>query len=504
MNSKPETANSKLTNGQLVRGLGLVAAISVNVANVIGTGVFLKARVMTCNVGTPGKALTVWLVAGLLSLAGALTYAELLAMMPRAAGEYGIMRDAYGRPWGFFYGWTQFAIARSASAAALAVGFAIFLNELLKGALKQTIFTVHLPYGLDIPFGRLQLVALGAIALTVLINCAAITFSGGVATVLTAIKVLLLIAVGLGAFFFSGGDWSHLSQANVGGACEGVAITTGGLAGFAAAMLGALWAYDGWNNITFLAGEVKNPQRNLPLGLIISMFLVMGLYLLVNIGYYHVLTPTEVANVPASLSVAAEVVKRLLGAIALTLMAAAMMTSSFGALHASILATSRVPYAMARDRLFFHALAKLSPRTHVPIRSLVVLGIWSGVLALSGSYDQLTDAAVFSLTLFYAFVAGSVFIFRRRLPDAPRPYRTWGYPVVPIVYLVVTAWLLARIVWDARSAIGETLHLVSGGHFVAALKESLLAPPLASLLFIVLGLPVYLILSRRSRRPDEE
>jgi len=479
---------------QLVRGLGLTAAIAVNVANIIGTGVFLKARVMTCNVGTPGIALTVWLVAGLLSLAGALTYAELLAMFPRAAGEYGIMRDAYGRPWGFIYGWTQFAIARSASAAALAVGFAIFLNALLKGALNKTFFT--LPY-LNVPFGRLQLVALAAVAVTVLINCAAVTFSGVVATFLTSIKVLLLIAVGLGAFFFSGGDWSHLSQANVGGTCEGVAITTGGLAGFAAAMLGALWAYDGWNNITFLAGEVKNPERNLPLGLIISMFLVMGLYLLVNLGYYHVLTPTEVASVPASLSVAAEVVRRLLGAIALTLMAAAMMTSSFGALHASILATSRVPYAMARDRLFFKGLAKVSPRTHVPIRSLVVLGIWSSVLALSGSYDQLTDAAVFALTLFYAFVAGSVFIFRRRLPDTHRPYRTWGYPVVPVVYLAVTTWLLGRIVWDARPEMSATIGLLLGGHPVSALAESVKAPPLASLIFILLGLPVYLILSRQ-------
>src|SRR5436305_7192389 len=496
MNSKPETPNSKLTNGQLVRGLGLIAAISVHVANVIGTGVFLMARVMTCNVGTPGIALTVWLVAGLLSLAGALTYAELLAMMPRAAGEYGIMRDAYGRPWGFIYGWTQFAIARSASAAALAVGFAIFLNQLLGGSLAHVYFSLHLPRGYDVPFKGIQLIALTAIAVTVLINCAAISFSGVVATVLTSIKVLLLIGVGLGAFFYSNGDWSHLSQANVGGACEGVAITTGGLGGFAAAMLGALWAYDGWNNITFLAGEVKNPQRNLPLGLIISMFLVMGLYLLVNIGYYHVLSPTEVAGVSAKLSVAAEVVRRLLGSIALTLMAAAMMTSSFGALHASILATSRVPYAMARDGLFFRGLAKLSPRTHVPIRSLVVLGIWSGVLALSGSYDQLSDAAVFSLTLFYAFVAGSVFIFRRRLPDEPRPYRTWGYPVVPIIYLVVTASLLARIVWDARSAMSSTISLTLHGEISAALRESLQAPPLASLLFISLYSPVYRYLPR--------
>ena len=499
-----EAPNSKLTNGQLVRGLGLTAAIAVNVANVIGTGVFLKARIMTCNVGTPGIALTVWLVAGLLSLAGALTYAELLAMFPRAAGEYGIMRDGYGRPWGFIYGWTQFAIARSASAAALAVGFAIFLNDLVGGSLKHDYFKLHLPGGFDVPFGRLQLIALAAITVTVLINCAAVSFSGNFATVLTSIKVLLLIGVGLGAFFYSGGDWSHLSQANNGGACEGVAITTGGFAGFAAAMLGALWAYDGWNNITFLAGEVKQPERNLPLGLIISMFLVMGLYLLVNVSYYHVLTPTQIANVAASSSTAAEVVRRLLGAIAVTLMAAAMMTSSFGALHASILATARVPYAMARDGLFFKSLSKISPRTRVPIRSLIALGIWSSVLALSGSYDTLTDSAIFALTLFYAFVAGSVFIFRRRMPNAARPYRTWGYPIVPIVYLIVTAWLLGRIVWDARDQMFASLQLLSHGQILPAASAALKSAPLGSLIFILLGLPVYLILSKQSRRANEE
>jgi len=465
-------------NGQLVRGLGLTAAISVNVANIIGTGVFLKARVMTCNVGTPGMALTVWLVAGLLSLAGALTYAELLAMMPRAAGEYGIMRDAYGRASGFIYGWTQFAIARSASAAALAVGFAIFLNDLLSGSLKHIYFTLHIR-GYDVPFGRLQLIALGAIVVTTLINCAAVSFSGNVATVLTSLKVVLLIGVGLGAFFYSNGDWSHLSQTNIGGACESVAATTGGVAGFVAAMLGALWAYDGWNNITFMAGEVKQPERNLPLGLIISMFVVMGLYLLVNVSYYHVLTPTQVANVATSSSVAAEVVRRLLGSIAVTLMAAGMMTSSFGALHASIMATARVPYAMARDRLFFQGLAKVSSHTHVPIRSLIVLAIWSGVLTLSGSYDTLTDSAIFALTLFYAFVAGAVFIFRRRMPDAPRPYRTWGYPVVPIVFLVVTAFLIGRTIWDSpkQSAIGLGL--------------------------IALGFPVYLYFRRQESKTKE-
>lgn len=457
---------------QLIRGLGLIAAISVNVANIIGTGVFLKARVITCNVGSPGKALAVWVFAGLLSLAGALTYAELLAMMPRAAGEYGIVRDAYGRPLGFVYGWTQFLIARAASAAALAVGFAIFLNDLLGGVLKQTYFEYNLG-GHLISFGRLQLVALGAIIVTTLINCAAVRVSGGVASVLTGLKIVLLIGVGVGAFLYSDGNWGNLAMVNEGGACEDVPITTGGAAGLAAAMLGALWAYDGWNNLTFLAGEVKNPGRNLPLALIGGGLIVMALYLFVNVSYYHVLTPTQIADVSASSSVAAEVVRRLLGAGAVTLMGAAMMTSSFGALHASILATSRVPYALAKDGLIIKSLAEVSPRTHVPIKALIVLCVWACIIALSGSFDTLTNYAIFALTLFYALVAGSVFIFRRRLPDAERTYRVWGYPFTPIIFLGVSAWLIITTIYNTP-------------------RQSLIGLALMSL-----GLPVYFILDRR-------
>jgi APA family basic amino acid/polyamine antiporter len=459
---------------QLIRGLGLIAAISVNVANIIGTGVFLKARVMTCNVGTPTKALVVWVLAGLLAMAGALTYAELLAMKPRAAGEYGIVRDAYGRSFGFIYGWTQFLIARTASAAALAVGFAIFLNDLVGGTLKPAVLgPFALPGGFNLSLTRLQLVALLAIIVTTLINCAAVRVSGGVASVLTGMKVVLLVGVGLGAFFYSDGNWGNLTLINNGGTCEGVDIVGGGVAGFAAAMIGALWAYDGWNNITFLAGEVKNPGRNLPLALIGGGFVVMALYLFVNLSYFHVLTPTEIASVPASSSVAAEVVRRLLGSVAVTLMAAAMMTSSFGALHASILATARIPYALAKDGLIVKSLAHVSPRTHVPIRALVVQGFWACVVALSGEYDTLTDYAIFALTLFYALVAASIFIFRRREPDAERPYRTWGYPVVPVLFLVVSVGLIIMTIRNSprQSAIGLGL--------------------------ILLGLPVYWLLSRR-------
>ena len=457
------------TNAQLVRGLGLTAAISVNVANIIGTGVFIKARVMTCNVGTPLMALSVWVAAGLLSLFGALAYAELLAMMPQAAGEYGVMRKAYGPASGFIYGWTQFVIARTASAAALAVGFSIFLNDFLGGTLQHVYFTIALPGGYSVPFGGLQAAALCAISVTTLINCAAVSVSGHVATVLTSLKILLVLGVGAGAFAYSSGHWSNLGLANAGGACEGVTVTGGGLAGFGAAMLGALWAYDGWNNVTFMAGEVKRPERNLPLALIASMFVVMALYIFANVGYYHALTPTAIASVPSSSSVAAEVVKKFLGPAAVSLMAVGLMLSSFGALQTSILATARVPYAMSRDRLFFEGLARLSPRTHVPVRSLVAQSFWAGLLTLSGSYDTLTDYAVFALTLFYALVAGSVFIFRRRMPGVARPYRTWGYPATPVLFLLVSAALLITTIINAprQSAIG--------------------------LFLILIGLPVYLI-----------
>jgi len=225
-----------------------------------------------------------------------------------------------------------------------------------------------------------------------------------------------------------------------------------------------------------MAGEIKRPERNIPLALIGSMLVVMAVYVFVNVSYYHVLSPTEVASVPAASSTAAEVVRRILGSTAVTLMAAAMMTSSFGALQSSMLATARVPYALAKDRLVFQGLGKLSTRTHVPVRPLIVQGIWAGVQVLAGSYDILTDVAVFALTMFYALVAGSVFIFRRRMPDAPRPYRTIGYPFVPILFLIVTTWLILTTIWNTplQSSIGVAL--------------------------ILLGLPVYLYWERHNRR----
>jgi basic amino acid/polyamine antiporter, APA family len=440
---------------ELTRGVGPWAAMAVNVANMIGTGVFLKTRVMTCNVGSARLVLVVWAAAGLLSLAGTFSYAEIAAMMPEAGGEYVYLRRAYGRIVGFLYGWMAFAVARAGSQAAIAVGLAIFTNVALGGVLE------HWHLG---PLSGLTLVALAAIWTVALINCASVAAGGRMALALTVAKVALVLGVGVSAFLFAAGDWSHLRQSGLGGTCEGVASSArGGIAGFGAAMLGALWAYDGWQNVAPLAGEIRDPQRNLPRALVGGTLVVAALYLFVNIAYYFALTPLAIASVPQSSSVATEVLKGFLGPLAVSLMAVALMVSSFGALHASVLANSRIPFAMARDGLFFRGLARLSPRSNVPARAILAQATWASVLALSGSYDALTDSVIFVSWLFYGLTTASLFVFRKSLPNTPRPYRAFGYPMVSLTFLLVTAALLINtFVAAPRQAFQGVAVLLAG------------------------------------------
>ncbi|MGH9907045.1 MAG: APC family permease, partial [Pyrinomonadaceae bacterium] len=282
------------------------------------------------------------------------------------------------------------------------------------------------------------------------------------------------LGVGIAAFFYQDGNWGNFSMSST-APCEGD-VTGGGLFAFGAAMVGALWAYDGWNNISYMAGEVKHPERNLPLALIASMLIIIVLYVLVNVSYYYVMPPTDVAMVDTTASsVARESIYRVLGPLAVTLMAAVMMLSSWGSLQSSILGTARIPYAMARDGVFFQGLARVSKNTKVPLVSLIVQAVWASVLALSGSFDQLTDMAVFAFWLFYGLTAGAVFVFRRREPDAVRPYRTWGYPVVPALFILTTIYL-----------IGVTIYNYPGRAIVG-------------LVIIAAGLPVFFYFTRMKR-----
>ena len=473
----PDALPDRPASAGLVRGLGLWSAISVNVANMIGTGVFLKARVMTCNVGGAKTVLLVWIAAGLLALAGSFSYAEVAAMIPEAGGDYVFLRRAYGRIVGFLYGWTMFTVAKAASQAALAVGFAIFLNVALGGFLEREVLSLR---GLGIPFAVnwITLVALAAIWTVALINCLSVASSGRASLILTIVKVFLLVAVAVGAFVFGGGNWAHLGLPADGATCAGVAETArGGVAGFGAAMLGALWAYDGWTNVTPLAGEIKDPARNVPKIFFGGTLLVATLYVTVNAAYFYVLTPLEIGSVSPTSSVATEVIRRFVGPAAVWMVAVALMFSSFGALHASLMAGSRIPFAMAREGLFFRALGKVSAANHVPARAIIALSAWASVLTLSGSYDTLTDSVVFASWLFYGLSATSLFVFRRTMPNAVRPYRAFGYPVVPFLFIVVTIWLL-------------------GNTFVATPKLAL-----AGCAFMLSGLPFYLYWTRASAPP---
>lgn len=471
----------------LIRGLGLIAAVSIIIGNVIGTGVFLKARVMTCNVGTPGWVLIAWIAAGLLSLAGALTYAELTAMKPQAGGEYVFLRDAYGRVFSFLYGWMQMFIAKPGSQAAAATAFAIGLNDFLDNKLAQTLTTFSIA-GKDFEITSLQLVAIMGIIIFTTLNCATVKLSGQIATILTGVKIGLILLVGIGAFAWVAGDFSHFSMTNVGGTCEKVddvvkygSPTYQFIGGFVAAMVGALWGYDGWNNLTFVAGEVENPNRNIPVAIIGSTLLIIVLYTAIHIGYFYVLDPTTIASVSASSSVAKTVVEMFFGGpavsaaagVCVALFTMGLMLSSLGTLHTSILAGSRVPYAMAKDGLMIRALSHLSS-TGVPLRALILQGFLAILLALSGTFDTLTDYVVFGSWIFYALVTSSVFVFRRKFPDMPRPYKAFGYPVVPVLFLLVAGWLLVTTVLTKP------------------------ADSITGIVLILVGLPIYYLLSKRT------
>jgi basic amino acid/polyamine antiporter, APA family len=446
---------------QLIRGIGMWAAISVNVSNMIGTGVFLKSRVMTCNVGNPKTVMAVWIAAGLLSLAGTFCYSEVAALMPEAGGDYVYLRRAYGRLVGYLFGWMAFTVFRTGSQAALAVGLAIFLNVALGGALEQ--WHGHI-FGGHAGLGGTTLVAVATIWVVTAINCASVSTGGRTALVVTIAKVALVVGIGVGAFVLAPGAFSHFSESGLGGTCADVAASArGGIAGFGAAMLGALWAYDGWNNVAPLAGEIRDPQRNLPRAFIGGTLLVAGLYLFVNAAYYYVLTPLQVASVPQTSSVATEVSKQFLGPTAVAFMAVAMMISSFGSLHSSVLSNSRIPYAMAREGLFFKELARLSARSNVPVRALLAQGAWASLLAISGTYDTLTDSVIFASWLFYGLVAGALFVFRRTLRDTPRAYRAPGYPIIPIVFLLATAALIINtFIATPRQALYAAATLIAG------------------------------------------
>jgi APA family basic amino acid/polyamine antiporter len=296
-----------------------------------------------------------------------------------------------------------------------------------------------------------------------LINSVSVKATGSFATLFMVVKAVLVFAVGFCAFFFASGDWLHYSLSGGGGGCEAVpASTRGGLAGIGAAMIGALWGFQGWALFTPMVGEVRDPQRSIPRAFILSIAIVAGLYLFANASYFYALAPAEVASVPASSSVATEMLTRVFGAAAAALMAAGLLISSFGALQTGVAPAMRVPYAMAKDGLYFGFLNRLSA-TGVPVRAGFFVAALGSLLALSGNYDRLTDYAVFSLWLFYGLTVSCLIVLRRKQPDASRPYRVPWYPLVPVVFCFVTFVLLINTVYTQPAQSLAGLGIIASG-----------------------------------------
>ena len=441
---------------ELKRELGMWGAVAIVVGTVIGSGIFLVPKAMILRVGSVEMVLFVFVFGGLLSLFGALSYAELAAAMPEAGGEYVFLREAYGPFWGFLYGWTQLWVAKSGSVATLATAFFYYLANFYP-FLEGTLAVIPLPLGeggkpLEIRYGQL----LGMLVILVLggVNYLGVKLGGAIQIAVTAVKVAAIAAIvviGLGSGQGTVANYSTSIPAG------------GGLVGFFAALVAALWAYDGWNNVSMVSSEIRRPQRNLPLALIAGTLAVMVIYLTTNLAYFYVLPAEAVAG---SDRVAAEMMRRILGPTGANLVSVAAMISILAALNGSILSGSRVPYAMARDRKFIRAVGYVHPKWGTPAISILMLSAWSAILVLSGRYEQLFTYVIFASWILYGMTTAAVIVLRRKRPDLERPYRTLGYPLVPAAFVIVAAALVySTLLESPRESLMGLLLILAGCPF---------------------------------------
>ncbi len=424
---------------ELSRDLGVSHASAVVVGTIIGSGIFLVPAEMMQAVGSAKLVYLAWVVGGLLSFAGALTYAELGAMKPQAGGEYVYVRDAYGPRAGFLYAWTWFVIAKPASIATVVTGLVRILGTF-------SVFSFFSSNVITVPFAVTwgQLVAIAAAILISLLNYIGVKKAGEFQLVFTLLKVAIILAIVV--VCFSGfGDATARGWANFASTFAGA---KGGITGFMAALVAALWAYDGWNDLNMVAGEVKRPERNIPIALIAGVATVGVLYVLMNAGVQYVLPASAIAASPRP---ASDAVAAVMGHIGASIVSAGMALSMLVTLNGTIMSGARVPFAVARDGYFFRALAEVHPRFHTPSTAIVVQAVLSiCLLLLGGSFRQLFSLTIFAEWLFYLIAGSTVFVFRRREPQTPRPYRMWGYPFVPAVFAVVAAALLGYTFWNNR------------------------------------------------------
>jgi APA family basic amino acid/polyamine antiporter len=458
----PPTANEKF-----IRGLGLLDSTMLVAGSMIGSGIFIVSSIIARQVGAPGWLLVVWIVTGLLTLTAALSYGELAAMMPKAGGQYVYLREAYSPLWGFLYGWTLFLVIQTGTIAAVAVGFARYMGVLVPWVSEGKYLIAPVRFGgYAFSLSTAQFIGLAMIALLTYMNTRGLQLGKIVQNIFTTAKTGALIAlivlgiiVGLrshaGAANFSD-FWSLRGNLQEVGAGLTAATAFGLFVGICVAQTNSLFSADAWNNITFTAGEVINPRRNVPLSLAFGTFLVIGLYLLANIAYLAVLPFEAIQNAPSD-RVASETANVIFPGTGATIMAVAIMISTFGCNNGLILAGARAYYAMARDGLFFRAVGDLNKK-HVPAWGLIIQGVWAGALVLPRTvktnatgqvtgygnlYGNLLDYVISAALIFYILTIIGIFLLRRKRPDAERPYKAFGYPVVPMLYIIGASVILA-------------------------------------------------------------
>ncbi len=443
------------------RGLGLFDSTMVVVGSMIGSGIFLVSAEMAQFIGSPGWLLVAWVVTGLLTVAGALSYGELAAMMPRAGGQYVYLREAFSPLVGFLYGWTLFLVIQTGTIAAVGVGFARFLGVFVKGVAEDRYLIPPIPLTqrYAISLSTAQLVGVGLIAVLTWANTRGLSYGKVIQNVFTVSKsaaLLGLIAIGLGlgwngdAVAANFGDlWTRNAPKPIGGLTAATAF--GLFVAICVAQTGSLFSADAWNNITFTAGEVREPRRNIPRSLALGTAIVIALYLLANVAYLVVLPLPAIRGAPSD-RVATAMMERIFPGEGVLLMAGVIMVSTFGCCNGLILAGARAYYAMARDGLFFRAVGRLNA-AKVPAAGLVVQGLWACLLVLPRVYDPATkkygnlygnllDYVISAALLFYILTILGIYRLRKTRPDAERPYRAFGYPVVPALYILGAAAIL--------------------------------------------------------------
>lgn len=481
---------------ELNRSLGLFDSTMIVAGSMIGSGIFIVGAEMAREVGSSGWLLLAWIIAGVLTLAAALSYGELAAMMPHAGGQYVYLREAYSPLWGFLYGWTLFLVIQTGTIAASSIGFSRYLGVLWPqiSEANYIIRPIHILPTYAISLSTAQLVSLLVISFLTWANMKGLKYGKGVQNVFTTMKIgSLLGVIGIGVLI---GWKASVVKANFGHAWtpEGFsmlghglspATTFGMVVALCSAQIGALYAADAWNNITFTAGEVRNPTRNVPLSLALGTIIVIGLYVFANFAYVVVLPFSEIQHAPSD-RVAATMLQAIFPAVGPTLIAVAIMIAAFGCMNALILSGARAYYAMSLDGLFFKRASELN-RANVPSAALVMQGVWSVVLLMirtyqpatgtyGNLYSNLLDYIISAALIFYILTIAGVFRLRKINPHADRPYRAFGYPVIPALYLICAGFILA-VLFVYRTAT-----------------------TIPGVIIVLLGIPVYLAFRRQTAR----